>query len=41
MDHAAARRWTGLQIPIKIGPRRDGDPLILPADPSKAKHELG
>jgi UDP-arabinose 4-epimerase len=38
---AAARRCTGSEIPIRIGPRRDGDPPILLANPSKARRELG
>ena len=38
---AAARRRTGRDIPITIGPRRAGDPPRLTADPLKAKTELG
>jgi UDP-arabinose 4-epimerase len=38
---AAARRRTGTDIPIRMGPRRDGDPPVLLADPSKARRELG
>src|ERR1700719_510396 len=38
---AAARRRTGVEIPIKIGPRRAGDPPVLTADPGKAGRELG
>jgi UDP-arabinose 4-epimerase len=38
---AAARRRTGSDIPIRVGPRRQGDPPILLANPSKAKRELG
>ncbi|HLI14226.1 MAG TPA: UDP-glucose 4-epimerase GalE [Alphaproteobacteria bacterium] len=36
-----ARAVTGCAIPVKTQPRRPGDPAILLADPSKAKHELG
>jgi UDP-arabinose 4-epimerase len=38
---AAARRQTGCEIPIKMGPRRAGDPPVLTADASKAGRELG
>ena len=38
---AAARRRTGAEIPIRIGPRRPGDPPELTADPRKAGRELG
>ncbi len=38
---AAAQRITGRQIPIRMGPRRAGDPPILTADASKAGCELG
>jgi UDP-arabinose 4-epimerase len=38
---AAARRITGREIPIRIGPRRPGDPPVLTADPRKAMGELG
>jgi UDP-arabinose 4-epimerase len=37
----AARRLTGLDIKVKIGPRRPGDPPVLTADPARAKKELG
>jgi len=38
---AAARRVTGREIPIRIGPRRAGDPPVLTADASRAGRELG
>jgi UDP-arabinose 4-epimerase len=38
---AAARRRTGREIPIRVGPRRVGDPPVLTADASKASRELG
>ena len=38
---AAARRRTGRDIPIRMGPRRAGDPPVLTADASKARRELG
>jgi UDP-arabinose 4-epimerase len=38
---AAARRVTGREVPIKMGPRRAGDPPELTADPTKAERELG
>jgi UDP-arabinose 4-epimerase len=38
---AAARRLTGRDVPIKMGPRRAGDPPELTADPTKANRELG
>ena len=38
---AAARRLTGCEIPIRMGPRRAGDPPMLTADASKAGRELG
>ena len=38
---AAARRRTGRDIPLNIGPRRPGDPPVLTADPTKARNELG
>ena len=37
---AAARRGTGRDIPIKIGPRRPGDPAVLIADATRARREL-
>ena len=37
----AARRVTGVEIPVKTLPIREGDPPALVADPSKAKQLLG
>lgn len=37
----AAKRVTGVNIPIEIGPRRAGDPPVLFADASKIQRELG
>lgn len=37
----AARQITGKEIPVKIGPRRAGDPAVLVASPQKAKTILG
>jgi UDP-glucose-4-epimerase GalE len=37
----AARRVTGIDIPIEYGPRRAGDAVSLYADPSKIRRELG
>jgi len=34
-------RVTGKQVPVKYGPRREGDPARLIADPSKALNVLG
>lgn len=36
-----ARRVTGKEIPVKIGPRRAGDPAVLIASSDKIKRELG
>lgn len=36
-----ARRVTGRNIPVEIGPRRAGDPPQLVSDPSRAKSLLG
>lgn len=36
-----ARRVTGREIPVREGPRRDGDPPILVAASDKAMHGLG
>jgi len=36
-----ARRVTGREIPVKAGPRRDGDPPVLVASSAKAARELG
>ena len=38
---AAARRLTGRDIPVRMGPRRVGDPPMLTADASRAARELG
>ncbi len=38
---AAVRRITGRDVPIKMGPRRAGDPPALTADATKAGSELG
>jgi UDP-glucose 4-epimerase len=37
----AARKVTGLEIPVRISPRRPGDPAILVASSKRAKSELG
>lgn len=37
----SAEKITGRTIPVRIGPRRDGDPPILISDASKAKKVLG
>ena len=36
-----ARQVTGKEIPVRIGPRRAGDPAILIASSDKIKSELG
>jgi UDP-glucose 4-epimerase len=36
-----ARAVTGLDVPVKIGPRRAGDPAVLIASSEKIKRELG
>lgn len=36
-----ARQITGKEIPVKIGPRRAGDPAVLIASSEKVKRELG
>lgn len=38
---AAAQRATAVQIPVKVEPRRAGDPPVLVADASRARTELG
>ena len=38
---AAVEEITGKQVPVKFGPRREGDPPSLVADPSLAKELLG
>ncbi len=37
----ACREVTGVDFPVKEGPRRAGDPPVLYADPSKIRDELG
>ena len=36
-----AREVTGKVIPVRVGPRRAGDPAVLIASSEKVKHELG
>lgn len=36
----AARRVTGIDIPVQYGPRRPGDPAVLFSDPDKIRREL-
>jgi UDP-glucose 4-epimerase len=36
-----ARRVTGVEIPLRISPRRSGDPAVLVASSKRAKSELG
>lgn len=36
-----ARRVTGREIPVRVGPRRAGDPAVLIASSEKIKSELG
>jgi len=38
---AAVLAVTGREVPLKLGPRRQGDPPILLADPANARRELG
>lgn len=38
---ASAERVTGRKLNVAFGPRREGDPPELTADPSKARRELG
>jgi UDP-glucose 4-epimerase len=37
----AARRITGQAIPVRVGPRRPGDPAVLIADSARIQRELG
>jgi len=37
----AVRRVTGKEVPVKVGPRRPGDPAVLFADATKIQRELG
>jgi UDP-glucose 4-epimerase len=36
-----AREVTGRDIPVRVGPRRAGDPAVLVASPERIKRELG
>ena len=36
-----ARQVTGKEIPVKMGPRRPGDPAVLIASSKRIQHELG
>lgn len=38
---AAAERVTGRRVPFRAAPRRPGDPPVLVADSTRARHELG
>jgi len=38
---AAAEEVTGLKVPVVYGPRREGDPAMLVADPTLAREVLG
>lgn len=38
---AAVERVTGLRVPLKMGPRRPGDPRSLVSDAGKAREKLG
>jgi len=37
----AVERVTGLKVPYKVGPRREGDPAVLVADSTKLQQTLG
>jgi UDP-glucose 4-epimerase len=37
----AARKVTGREIPVRVGPRRPGDPAVLVASSEKIKREMG
>jgi UDP-glucose 4-epimerase len=37
----AARRITGAEIPVRVGPRRAGDPAVLVATSARIQRELG
>jgi len=37
----AARRVTGREVPVRVGPRREGDPPVLIASSDKITRELG
>ena len=36
-----ARRVTGVDIPVEVGPRREGDPAVLVASSGRIQRELG
>ena len=38
---AAARKISGREIPVRVGPRRPGDPAVLVASSEKIKREMG
>jgi UDP-glucose 4-epimerase len=38
---AAARRVTGLEVPVQMSPRREGDPPALVGDATRARQVLG
>ena len=38
---AECERITGRAIPVEVAPRRDGDPPVLLADPSRIMREIG
>jgi UDP-arabinose 4-epimerase len=38
---AAVERASGARVPVRVGPRRPGDPPALVADPARARAELG
>lgn len=37
----AVERWSGRTVPVRVGPRREGDPPVLVADSGKAMSRLG
>lgn len=37
----AAERVTGQSVPVKLAPRREGDPAVLVAEPKRAREVLG
>lgn len=37
----AVEQWSGRTVPVRVGPRREGDPPVLVADPGKAMSRLG
>jgi UDP-glucose 4-epimerase len=38
---AVAREVTGREIPVRVGPRRPGDPAVLVASSDRIRRELG